>query len=57
MYNDEDHLFKILKSILSGENRALPKSTLQGINRHLDWSVMIGKYDALFEEVAAMKKS
>ncbi|TNE69957.1 DUF3524 domain-containing protein [bacterium] len=51
VYNDEDHLFRILKSMLSGENKALPKATLQGINRHLDWSVIINRYDDLFESV------
>jgi glycosyltransferase involved in cell wall biosynthesis len=51
VYNDEDHLFKILKSMLSGENKALPKPTLQNVNKHLDWSIIIHKYDALFESV------
>lgn len=51
LFNDEDHLFKILKGILTGESKALPKTSLQNINRHLDWSIMIHKYDALFEEV------
>lgn len=56
LYNDEDHLFKILKSILSGENKPLPKSTLQNINKHLDWSQMIYTYDSLFEEASMLKK-
>jgi len=50
LFNDEDELFKHLKDLLTGETRPLPKATLQNINRHLDWSRMIEKYDKLFEE-------
>ena len=53
LFNDEDHLFKIMKGILTGENKPLPKTSLQNVNRHLDWSQMIYKYDSLFEVVVA----
>jgi len=54
-YEDEDAMFKILRDLLDDETRPLPKTTLQRINRHLDWPRIIGKYDDLFEELAVRK--
>lgn len=55
VYDDENHLFSIMKDILSGEIKTLPKGTLQSINKHLDWSKKIKEYDAIFEEYATIK--
>lgn len=54
MYNTEDELFRYLKDLLTGETKPLPKATLQGINRHLDWSNKIREYDELFEELVSL---
>lgn len=54
MYNTEDELFRYLKDLLTGETKPLPKATLQGINRHLDWSNKIREYDELFEELVTL---
>ncbi|MEX1211561.1 MAG: DUF3524 domain-containing protein [Balneolaceae bacterium] len=54
LYEDEDELFRHLRDLLMGRTRPLPKSSLQGINRHLDWSRMIYPYDELFEELAGL---
>lgn len=51
LYESEDQLFKYLKDLLTGDTQPLPKASLQNINRHLDWSRMIGKYDSLFDEL------
>jgi len=53
LYNDEDELFHMMKSILGGEERPLPVATLRKIPAHLDWHQHIAKYDALFERVAS----
>lgn len=55
-YNTEDELFLILKRILTGEAKPLPKTSLKSINKHLDWGVMIQQYDSLFEEIIDSKK-
>lgn len=55
LYNSEDDLFHYLKDLLTGETQPLPKSSLQQINRHLDWSQRIGKYDDMFEESLGME--
>lgn len=55
-YQNEDDLFRKLRSVLIGDTRPLPKSTLQGINRHLDWSIRVGKFDDLFEEIVSEYK-
>jgi len=49
LYESEDHLFSILRDILSGETKCLPQETLQKINRHLDWKKMAANYDGFFE--------
>jgi hypothetical protein len=51
LYETEDDLFHCLKDLLTGETRPLPKSSLQNINKHLDWSRMIERYDSLFEDL------
>ena len=55
LYDTEDDLFRSLKRLLTGESKPLPKTSLQSINRHLDWNHMIGRYDALFEEIQQLK--
>jgi|SRR5690625_660157 len=54
IYDTEDDLFRYLKQLLSGETRPLPKTSLQKINRHMDWSRRITDYDDLFEELAGL---
>lgn len=56
LYDTEDDLFKVLKEILTGKSSVLPKTSLQKINRHLDWSRMITTYDDLFEQIATEVK-
>jgi len=51
LYEDEDQLFYLLKNLLTNHTKPLPKSSLQLINRHLDWKVRSCDFDALFEEV------
>lgn len=55
-YDSEDELFVILKRLLKGETKPLPKASLQRINMHLDWSAIIKEYDDLFESIAEIKK-
>ncbi|MEX0679908.1 MAG: DUF3524 domain-containing protein [Balneolales bacterium] len=50
-YDDETDLFRKLKKLLEGTHKILPLTTLQSINRHLDWSENIRKYDDVLEEV------
>lgn len=52
LYDTEDDLFRIMRDLLTGETRPLPKSSLQNVNRHLDWSRMISRYDALFDDLS-----
>ncbi|MFU8811511.1 MAG: DUF3524 domain-containing protein [Balneolaceae bacterium] len=51
LYNSEDHLFRILRDLLTGQSRPLPKASLQNINKHLDWKHRIGEFDAIFERM------
>ncbi|MDX1591563.1 MAG: DUF3524 domain-containing protein [Balneolaceae bacterium] len=51
LYDTEDDLFRIMKNLLTGKSKPLPKSSLQNINKHLDWSRMIDQYDNLFDEL------
>ncbi len=53
LYNDEDALFKHMKDLLTGKTKPLPKSSLQNINKHLDWSRKIKDYDLLFEAMSS----
>ena len=52
LYDTEDDLFHYLKDLLTGETKSLPKSSLQNINKPLDWENRIEKYDEMFEEFA-----
>lgn len=56
LYRDDDDLFTIMTSILRGEDRPLPLSTLKGISEHLEWSQHVTLYDDLLEEVAQKKQ-
>ncbi len=55
IYETEDELFYFLRDLLSAKTKALPKSSLQMINKHLDWSQKIKDYDTLFEEMVSNK--
>lgn len=55
LYDSEDELFYFLKDLLAKKTHPLPKSTLQGINRHLDWSNRIEEYDQLFEAFSRLQ--
>lgn len=55
LYDTEDDLFHHLKDLLTGETKALPKTSLQNINKHLDWENRIEKYDQMFEEFAGIE--
>lgn len=50
LYDTEDDLFHYLKDLLTGESKPLPKTSLQNINKHLDWSKRIDEFDRMFEE-------
>ena len=50
-YNNADELFHAMKDLLTGDTKVLPKSSLRSINKNLDWSRMIYKYDQLFESM------
>lgn len=51
IYESEDDLFRSLRDLLQGVTKPLPKSSLQSVNKHLDWSVMIQRYDDLFDQI------
>tara|TARA_R100001143_G_scaffold53522_1_gene49037 strand:+ start:44888 stop:46018 length:1131 start_codon:yes stop_codon:yes gene_type:complete len=55
LYDTEDDLFRCLKDLLTGKTKPLPKSSLQNINKHLDWKEMIDRYDALFDRLKQTK--
>lgn len=55
LYDTEDDLFRCLKDLLTGKTKPLPKSSLQNINKHLDWKEMIDRYDALFDRLKETK--
>ncbi|MEX2574096.1 MAG: glycosyltransferase, partial [Balneolaceae bacterium] len=55
LYDTEDDLFHHMKDLLGGTTKPLPKSSLQNINRHMDWPAKIDDYDRLFEEMAKVK--
>ncbi|HKK47114.1 MAG TPA: DUF3524 domain-containing protein [Balneolaceae bacterium] len=57
LYDSEDDLFHYLKDLLTGETKPLPKSSLQNINKHLDWSNRINEFDTMFEEFSRLKIS
>lgn len=51
LYDDQDDLFHILKSILEGDERPLPPDTLRKMPASLDWQTHAPRYDELFETV------
>jgi len=55
LYDTEDDLFRNLKDLLTGKTKPLPKASLQNINKHLDWSRMIDRYDSLLEQLKMTK--
>ncbi len=55
LYEDGEELFRIMTSILSGDERPLPLSTLKGICEHLEWSKQVKVYDDVLEEVASSR--
>lgn len=52
LYDGEEQLFNIMSSILQGQERPLPVSTLRNIPSHLGWRTHVQHFDALFEAVA-----
>jgi len=52
LYNDDDHLFNVLRSILDGEQRTLPPATLRKIPQRFDWAAHVDAYDSVFEEMS-----
>jgi glycosyltransferase involved in cell wall biosynthesis len=57
LYEDDDHLFEVMRDILQGDERPLPPSTLRNIPAPLDWDEHVEHYDALFEEVASEERT
>ena len=53
LYDSEEELFGLLRSLLRGEQSALPVEVLRDIPADLAWPIHAPRYDALFEEVAA----
>lgn len=51
LYDTEDDLFRHLKGLLEKKTKPLPKSSLQNVNKHLDWKQKIKSFDRLFEEM------
>lgn len=52
LYEDEDHLFDVLRSILKREERPLPPDTLREMPAPLDWASHAEDYDVQFNTVA-----
>lgn len=55
LYEDEDHLFEILCSILDGKEPRLPGDVLREVTAELAWPQQVASYDALFESLGALK--
>lgn len=53
IFDSEDDLFRSLRDLLQGVTKPLPKTSLQSVNKHLDWSVMIQRYDDLLDQIAS----
>ncbi|NND72445.1 MAG: DUF3524 domain-containing protein [Rhodothermales bacterium] len=51
LYDDEEQLFQYMASVLKGEERPLPVSTLRQISEALDWRTHVEKYDRVIEEL------
>lgn len=50
LYHSEDDLFRKMRALLLGKTKALPPSTLQRINAHLDWQKHISRLDDMMEQ-------
>ena len=55
LYEDEDELFDVLRAILAGDERPLPRETLRKIPARLDWPTHVDRYDDLLEDVAEQR--
>ena len=53
LYDSDEELFEILGRLLRGQDQRLPTSVLREVSAHLAWPEQVGRYDALFEDVAA----
>jgi glycosyltransferase involved in cell wall biosynthesis len=53
LYESEDELFAILRSLLDGRDQPLPRSVLREIPAPLAWSHQAPRFDELFASVAA----
>jgi glycosyltransferase involved in cell wall biosynthesis len=52
-YDDEDELFSHLRSVLRGENKPLPKSSLRNISTKYDWSRRIHDFDDELDSIGS----
>nr|BCX01326.1 MAG: glycosyl transferase family 1 [Bacteroidota bacterium] len=55
LYETEEEAFQIVSGMLRGEERPLPRATLQEALRAFDWSERIREFDTLLEEVASQR--
>ena len=55
LYEDENHLFEVMRDILEGEERPLPPETLRKIPASLDWDEHVEHYDALLSYYGTQK--
>ena len=53
LYDSEEELFGVLRSLLRGEQHPLPVDVLREIPADLAWPLKGPRFDALFEDVAA----
>ncbi|HYE96699.1 MAG TPA: DUF3524 domain-containing protein [Rubricoccaceae bacterium] len=53
LYESEEQLFEVLRRLLRGEDKPLPKAVLREITAPLAWPRQVQRYDALLEEAAA----
>lgn len=57
LYENDDHLFRIMRDILQEDERPLPPSTLRKIPAPLDWSEHVEQYDELLAEAASEERT
>lgn len=55
LYDDDEALFRILFSILKGEERPLPLETLHEVCEHLDWESHVDLYDNMLDDVVKLR--
>jgi len=55
LYEDDDQLFQVMRSILNGDERTLPPPTLRKIPQRFDWKTHVANYDAAFEAMTAKR--